>query len=204
MKTISKLAGLTAVGLLAGQAVPALAQTAGSQQVEVYGGELFGDDVTDRPVSGQTPKIDNDFTFGLRYGYNITDQLGLEASVGHTKNAVTHVTGGDIDIDLTTLDLNAVWNFKNSTPFVPYVLAGVGFASADLDRHITGTIDGQPVSIADDDTFTFNAGLGAKYYAKDNFFIRAEARYRYLDKVVDRFDQNLNTVETTLGVGYQF
>lgn len=84
------------------------------------------------------------------------------------------------------------------------MLAGVGYASADLDRSIVGTVGGQPVTIEDDQGFTLNAGLGAKYFITDNFLIRAEARDRYPDKVLDRFDDSLNTVETTLGVGYRF
>ncbi len=62
----------------------------------------------------------------------------------------------------------------------------------------------QAVSITDDDGFTLNAGVGAKYFATEHLIIRAEARYRYVDKVVDRFDNSLGTVETTLGVGWQF
>jgi len=204
MKTMMRMAGVAAFGTLALQAVPAMAQEAGSQEVHVYAGALFGDDVTDRVISGQRPKLDDDVTFGLRYGYNVTDNFGLELSAGHTPTSLTRVPGGDIDLDLTTIDLDAVWNFKTGTRFTPYVLAGVGYGFADLDRRIVGTVGAQPVSIADDDGFTLNAGVGAKYYATDRFVIRAEARYRYLDKVLDRFDDSLNTVETTLGVGYQF
>jgi opacity protein-like surface antigen len=204
MKMVKRLAGVAAVGVLGLQALPALAQDAGKQEVSVYAGALFGDDVTDRPISGQTPKLDDDFTYGLRYGYNVTDQLGVELSVGESPNSVKNVAGGDVDLDLTTFDVDAVWNFRNSTRLYPYVFAGVGYAIADLDHRITGTVGGQPVSITDDSGFTLNAGVGAKYQATDHLFLRAEARYRYLDKVVDRFDDSLNTVETTLGVGWQF
>jgi outer membrane beta-barrel protein len=207
MKTMKRLVGVAALGTLALQAVPALAQGApgaGKQEIDVYAGQLFGDDLTDRQVSGQTPQLDDDITYGLRYGYSITDALGIEISAGRSQSSVTNLTGGDIDLDLTTVDLDAVWNFNNGTRFHPYVLAGVGYASADLDRPIVGTVNAQPVTIKDDQGFTLNAGLGAKYFITDNFLIRAEARYRYLDKVVDRFDDSLNTVETTLGVGYRF
>jgi outer membrane beta-barrel protein len=204
MKTMKRLVGLAAVGTLALQAMPALAQEAGTHEVHAYAGELFGDDVTDRAISGQTPELDDDITFGLRYGYHITDALGIEMSAGRTPTSVTNVAGGDIDLDLTTLDVDAVWSFRNGTRFYPYVLAGVGYATADLDRRIQGTVGAQPVSLADDEGFTLNAGLGAKYLLTDHLLLRAEARYRYLDKVVDRFDDSLNTVETTLGVGWQF
>jgi outer membrane beta-barrel protein len=205
IKTLAKgLAGVAAVSALALQAMPATAQEAGKQEVDVFAGALFGDDVTDRAVSGQTPKLDDDLTYGLRYQYHITDPFGIELAVSHSPGAVTNLAGGDVDLDLTTLDVDAVWNFKNGTRFSPYVLAGVGYASADLERNILGTVGGQPVSISDDEGFTLNAGFGAKYFITDKFLVRAEARYRYLDKVVDRFDDSLNTVETTLGVGYQF
>jgi outer membrane beta-barrel protein len=204
MKMVKRLAGVAVVGALALQAVPALAQEAGKQEVHVYAGELFGDDITDRAISGQTPKLDDDITFGLRYGYNITNALGVELSAGRTPTSVKNLAGGDVDLDLTTLDLDAVWNFNNGSRFYPYVLAGVGYATADLDRRILGTVGAQPVSITDDNGFTLNAGIGAKYLATDHLILRAEARYRYLDKVVDRFDQSANTVETTLGVGWQF
>ena len=204
MKMIKRLAGVAAVGVVALQAVPALAQEAGKQEVSVYAGALFGDDLTSQAISGRTPKLDDSFTYGLRYGYNFTDQLAIEASLGESPSKVKNLAGGDIDLDLTTFDVDAVWNFRNGTRFTPYAFAGVGYAFADLDRSILGTVGTTPVSIKDDDGFTLNAGLGARYQATDHLFLRAEARYRYLDKVVDRFDDSLNTVETTLGVGYQF
>jgi opacity protein-like surface antigen len=104
--------------------------------------------------------------------------------------------------------VDAVWNFRNSfgntSRLYPYVFAGVGYAIADLDRRIVGTVGITPVSIADDNGFTLNAGVGARYDATDRIFVRAEARYRYMDKVLERFDNSLNSVETTLGVGYRF
>jgi opacity protein-like surface antigen len=87
---------------------------------------------------------------------------------------------------------------------VPYVLAGVGYATADLDDPIPGTVNGQPVSIEDDGGFTLNAGVGAKYFATDRVLVRLDLRYRYLDGVVDNLDDSLNTFETTLGLGWRF
>jgi outer membrane beta-barrel protein len=205
MKVSWKVTGLAAAGALLMNAVPAFAQVkAGSQSVEAYAGALFGDDVTDVRLSGQQPKLDDDVTFGLRYGYNFTENWGIETSLGLSPTKVTNLTGGDVDLDLWTLDVDAVYHFNPAGRFVPYVLAGAGYASADLDRDLTGTVNATPVAIRDDNGFTLNAGVGAKYFATDNLVFRLEGRYRYLDKVVDRFDDSLNTFETTLGVGYQF
>ncbi len=206
MKVDWKVLGLAGVGsLVLLNTAPASAQVkAGSQEVDAYAGELFGDDLTDERISGTKPKLDDAVTFGLRYGYNFTDAWGLEASLGYSPNKVKGLTGGDVDLDLTMLDLDAVYHFNLGNRFVPYVLAGVGYASANLDHDLQGSVNGQPVTIRDDSGFTLNAGVGVKYFATDNLYFRAEGRYRYLDKVVDHFDRSLNTVETTLGVGYQF
>src|SRR5262245_22855939 len=205
MKALLKIAGLAGIGALLANAVPASAQVqAQSQEVEAYAGALFGDDLTDVRISGQRPKLDDDIAFGLRYGFNVTDAWGLEASLGYSPNKVTNLAGGDVDLNLWTLDLDGVYHFTQLGRVVPYVVAGVGYASADLDRDLVGTVNAQPVTIRDDDGFTLNAGLGAKFFATDHLLFRVEGRYRYLDKVVEHFDHSLNTFETTLGVGYQF
>lgn len=204
MKTMMKLAGAAAVGLLSAQALPALAQEAGKQEVHVYGGALFGDKITDVDLSGRRPELDDKATFGLRYDYNVTDAFGIELSTGWSPNNVTKLAGNDVDLDLYTLDLDAVWNFSNGSALTPYLLAGVGYAKADLDRPLVGVARGQAVTLNDDDGFTLNAGLGLKYALTEHLVLRGEARYRYLDKVVDRFDHQLNTFETTVGLGWRF
>jgi outer membrane protein len=203
MNTNKTLAGVAAIGVLALQGLPATAQEAGTQEVHAYGGVLFGDDVTDRPISGRTLELDDDATFGVRYAYNLTDSLGLELSLGHSPNSVIGL-GRDVDLNLTTLDADAVWNFNTGSRFVPYVLAGIGYAAADLDGNLQGVVGGQAVSIGDDEGFTANAGVGLKWLATEHLIVRAEGRYRYLDKVLNRFDDSSNTVETTLGIGWRF
>lgn len=202
---LKRVVGLAAVGALALNAAPAVAQVeANSQEVHAYGGQLFGDDLTDTTISARTPKLDDDLTYGVRYGRNFTSNWGIELSLGQSASSVTELAGGDVDLDLTTADVDAVWHFNSGSRFVPYVLAGLGYASADLDAPIRGTVNGGAVSIEDDSGFTLNAGVGAKYFANDRFLVRFEARYRYLDGVVDNFDDSLNTFETTLGVGWKF
>ena len=84
MKFEWKLMGLTGIGALTLlQAMPASAQVkARSQELDAYAGELFGDDLTDTRISGHKPKLDDDVTFGVRYGYNFTEAWGIEATLG--------------------------------------------------------------------------------------------------------------------------
>ena len=49
-----------------------------------------------------------------------------------------------------------------------------------------------------------NAGVGLVYYVSDHFLVRADARYRYIDKLVDRYADWLEAPEATFGVGWQF
>ena len=89
MKVLLKVTGIAAAGALLLNALPASAQVqAGSQEVEAYAGALFGDDLTDVRISGQQPKLDDDVTFGLRYGYNFTENWGIESSLGFSPNVV--------------------------------------------------------------------------------------------------------------------
>jgi outer membrane beta-barrel protein len=205
MMTKKTFIGLATIGMLGSNALPAMAEvTANSQEVHVYIGETFGDDVTDRRISGRMPELDDAVTFGVRYGYNFTQAWGLDFSLGRTNTSVTKLAGRDVDLDLTTFDADAIYHFNGSS-FVPYVLAGIGYVSGDLDRPITGTAPGVAVvRIDDDNAFTFNAGVGAKWLVSDQVSLRLDLRYRYLDKVVDRLDDSLNTFETTLGVGFNF
>ena len=65
-------------------------------------------------------------------------------------------------------------------------------------------INGRPVVLTDSNGFTANVGIGAKYYMTNNLFVDFQTRYRYLNRLVNNSNQNLNTAETTLGIGWRF
>lgn len=205
MSKKTNVVGMAVAGVLLLGAVPVLAQeSAGSSEVSVYAGALFGDDLTKDAVSGSVPKLDDDFVAGLRYAYNFTPNFALEGSFGYNPNKVTRLVGNDVDIDVYTADINAVWNFETGTRLTPYVTAGVGYAFADLDKPLAGTVGTRPVSINDDEGVTLNAGGGLKYNLTDRFLVRLDARYRFIDKLVDQVDDSLHGGEVTLGLGYRF
>jgi outer membrane beta-barrel protein len=205
MKTPGARFGLVAIVAVMLRGVPALAgEQAGTQSIEIYGGELFGDNLTDAPVSGRTPRLNDNATFGARYNYNITDMWGMQLSGGYSPNRAARVTSGSNNLGLTTVDLDAVWNITPQYPIVAYVLAGGGYAWANLDGPIEGVINGRSVVLTDSNGFTANVGIGAKYYVTNTLLIDLQARYRYLNRLVSNSNQNLNTAETTLGIGWRF
>jgi outer membrane protein W len=202
--------GLVAVGLAALRGEPAAAQnSSGSQDVQMYVGEMFGDRLTDTPLSGSTPRMNDNVTFGGRYTYNFMRQLGVQLSAGYAPTRAAHVASGDSDLGLTTVDLDAVWYFipdysLAGHTFAAYTEAGVGYAWAHLNHELFGFAGTRPALLTDSNGYTANAGLGAKYYLFDNFFLDFDARYRYLSRLTSDYGKGLNTAQTTLSLGYRF
>ena len=198
----SVLAAMAAAAL---QGAPAVAQEqAHTQSVEIFGGELFGDKLTDAPVSGRNPRLNDDALAGIRYSYNFTDMWGAQLSSGYSWSRASRIQGGNNKLGVTTIDLDAVWNITPQFPFVAYALAGAGYAWANLDSPITGARNGGAVVLTESNGFTANAGIGVKYYVNSNLYIDALARYRYFDRLISDSNQHLNTTEATLGVGWRF
>jgi hypothetical protein len=79
IKYAAATSALSVVAALTLQSEPAVAQEqAGTQSVEIFGGEQFGDNVTDAPVSGRTPRLNDNAVAGARYNYNFTDMWGIQ------------------------------------------------------------------------------------------------------------------------------
>lgn len=202
--------GLVTLGVAALHSQAADAQSrAGSQDLQVYAGEMFGDRLTETPLSGRYPLLNDDVAFGGRYTYDFTDQWGVQLSAGYSPSRAARVSGGDSNLGLTTVDLDILWNIApgftwNGHALIPYTEAGVGYAWADLNHPLYGTIGATPVTLTDSNGYTANVGFGAKYYLTSSFFVDFDARYRYLSRLINEDGQGLNTAETTLSVGYQF
>ncbi len=177
---------------------------AGSQELGIHAGAIFGDDLTETNISGAQPELGNNIAVGLNYSYNLSRHFGLEGRYTFNPNKAEKTPTGEIDLDLHLVNLNAVFHVNPLDPFVFYGTAGVGWAFSDIDRGISGTVRGTPVTISDDDGLTFNAGIGLKWEVSQDISLRVDARYRYIDQLVDAREDQLNTVETTAGVAWVF
>jgi outer membrane protein len=202
--------GLVTLGVAALQGSPAHAQAhAGSQDVQIYAGEMFGDRLTETPLSGRYPLLNDDAVFGGRYTYGFTDQWGVQLSGGYSPGRVARLLEAEDNLGLTTLDLDVLWNVTPGFAWgghllLPYTEAGVGYAWAHLDHPLYGVIGTTPVALTDSNGYTANVGLGAKYYLTGHFFVDFDARYRYLSRLINSDAQELNSAQTTLSLGYQF
>jgi len=155
--------GLAALCAIALHGAAATAQEKSNhQEIQVYGGELFGDRVTETPIAGSTPRLDDNVTFGARYTYYFTDMWGLQLAGGYSPSRVAHAASGSSNFVLTTVDVDAVWNITPGYRIVGYTIAGVGYARANLDQAIRGTLGGQYIAISDSTSFTSGQPLRAR------------------------------------------
>ncbi len=194
--------GITAVGQ------QAIAAEAG-QELEVYAGASFGDRIVDFPATGNAMELDDDATFGARYTFWNGSRFGLQLAGGITPTTIQYTQGGNTDVDVYTFDANVVVDLTpqltvGGHKLQTYAAIGAGYAFADADGPIVGTVGSTVETLDDDGGFTANAGLGAKLYFTDSLYAGLDARYRYIDKLVKTNGRDLSTIETTLSIGYRF
>ncbi|MFQ5768331.1 MAG: porin family protein [Acidobacteriota bacterium] len=205
----TKVGGILVTALILSVGPAAAQIEKGQNEAGVYVGGILGDDLTNSSPGGaaMTPELDDDVVFGVRWGYNFNQRWGLDVSAGYIPGTAQSVppgmgisASGEVDIDVFLFDVDGVFYFNPDSRAAIYVLAGIGFASGDLDAPLP--LGGMLVQ--DDSGITANAGVGAKFFITDHFLIRVEARYRFIDSLVDQFDDSLNTGEGTVGASWVF
>ncbi|WP_168059000.1 outer membrane protein [Candidatus Manganitrophus noduliformans] len=193
------IATLFTAGLAAAEIRP------GSREFGIHAGAFFGDDLTDQSILGRRPELDDAFVLGAHYLYHPTMALGVEGRYTFVPSEVKNAPGGGSDMNVHLLDLNLHWNANPRDPINYYLITGIGWARGDLDGDIIlGSVAGVPARISDDSGFTYNVGLGAATQMTERISLKAEGRYRYIDRLVDRFEESLNTWEATVGIGWGF
>lgn len=163
---IRKMAGIAACTMLL-QAGAALAENrAETVTLAPYvGGYTFegNQDVKTSPV------------FGLRLGYNLTDNWALEGVVDYLK---ADLEGGG-DIEMLRYGGDLLYNFMPKSSLVPYLAVGFGGFTID-DSKTRGIV---------------NYGGGVKWFMTDNVALRADVR-----GLSYSFSNTYTNVEYTLGL----
>lgn len=130
--------------------------------------------------------LENSPIFGIRAGYNFTENWGAEARFGYV--LAEHRAANYPEADVYSFGIDALYHFNPSGSFVPYLAAGVGGIHHNYPANGPGYYP----------EYAFNAGLGFKQFVADNVALRADARYIRLP------DDKLNNLEYTVGVTFQF
>ncbi len=127
---------------------------------------------------------------GWKFG-QLRMELGLDFS-GHDVDTIHVNSDGGLGARLGTVSLNgasanpsgsvhiidgmvnAAWDFRTGTPFVPYIGIGVGMAHVSLDNF---AVAGRPLSNSSDTVFAYQPMVGVRYHVTDAIAIGAEYRY---------------------------
>jgi outer membrane beta-barrel protein len=159
---------------------------AGSFEVSPFVGYSFLD---------KDHNLDNAPVYGLRLGYNITSNFGIEG-VGEfsTSNvddkAASQSKEGQftspIDgVDITTYHLDLLYHFMPESDFNPFLVAGYGA------NHYSPEINSKNMSV-------ISFGVGAKYWMAEHIALRVDLR----DNMV--YDEQFHNLEATVGVVFAF
>ncbi len=186
----------------------ALADTA-SHDLQIYAGEIFGDRLTSIPLTGRYPVLNDNATFGARYTYGLSRRFAVQLEAGYSPGRASRLAVGDSSLDLTTADLDMLFNVaptltEGGRRVVLYTELGAGYAWMNLHHPLLGSTGSAPVLLTGRNDYTANVGMGAEFYLTANFFVDFDVRYRYISRLVNRYNHELNTAETTLGTGYAF
>ncbi len=163
----------------AGLSTAALAQVReGTVEISPFAGYLFGGEFS----RGSTDlfdfrvEADDDATYGIRLGFNLTDNFEMEFQASRTESAFVSdddddLFGGDGDSfgDLT-IDYYmgyGTFNFGHGRA-VPYITVGAGVANLDPD--VTGS------NAQSDTRFTGSLGAGVKVFVNPHFGFRFDGR----------------------------
>jgi outer membrane protein OmpA-like peptidoglycan-associated protein/opacity protein-like surface antigen len=159
----------------------------GDFELGVYGGFGWVDD------HGIYHPKDNEL-FGARLGYFVSRHFGLEAMGQRMPTKMDEdlfsPSIGDAEMHFNSYRLNGLLNFLSSERFRPFITAGGGYESFDVEG-FTDTKD-----------FGWNAGAGFRWYLTPAVNLRADGRY--VSTKIDELDETDSNIEATLGLGLTF
>ena len=167
--------GIVVSAAIAASALPVMAQSAGSVEVEAFAKRYFTDSM--RNLSDGT-------LVGGSLGYFLTDDVLLSTGLGTYKSIDSDITGESIDGRMGHVE--AVYHFGQGA-IRPYVSGG--FAHQELDQPFTSQRDRTTIAMA---------GVGVKNYLNDNFFVKAGVDALY------GLDHNNTEWQAGVGLGLNF
>ena len=177
---IALLAGLA----LAGISTPASAEGWG---FELFAGYFFPEE------------LDEDLTYGLRFGHRGAGNWGWEVA-GSWFDVADSAGLGDFDVDADLLHVDFSLNYHPGGGQF-YFFGGPGWVTADIND--VGDNDFE----ASDDAFTLHVGLGYEANVNDSFYIPFDARARWYELEgfgPDGGKDNQITYEASVGIGFRF
>ena len=124
--------------------------------------------------------LESSMDVGLRAGYHVTKNWGIEAYFHHALTENKSLAGNP-DVDLWGYGAEVLYHFMPDGKLVPFLAAGVGGAHYDGSG-----------GIGDRNKLTVDYGAGLKYSLMDDISLRADVRH--VIPLNDRYNDLLYTV----------
>jgi OOP family OmpA-OmpF porin len=174
-----RIAGLIAVLLLTTAGAAIAEQRAGAFTVSPFVGGYTFDGVQ---------RLETRPVYGLRLGYDITKNFGLELTGDYVSTKNTSARSGGTfgypqviakpgsNVNVYNYRLEGVYNFNAGGKFVPFVAFGAGGSTI---TDMQGTISSNPYyngRYKTNNDVTVNGGLGFKYFLAEDVALRADTR----------------------------
>jgi hypothetical protein len=161
----------------------------GTVEISPYAGYLFGGEFARGTTDLFDVRVeaDDDATYGIRLGYNLTDNFEMEFQASRTESAFVSDDDNDLfgtdgetfgDLTIDYYMGYGTFNFGHRRA-VPYITVGAGVARLDPD--IPGT------NARRDTRFTGSLGIGVKAFVNPHFGFRFDGR-GYATSLGDRDD----------------
>jgi len=123
-------------------------------------------------------KLETAPTYGLRLGYDLTKNLGIEAVGSYL---ATDGTRGNPSANAFSYRLDLLYNFLADGPLVPYLAAGGGGITIGHGSGFnTNPVNYLGYGNGRNTTGTADIGGGLKYYVTDSIALRGDARQLFV------------------------
>ena len=128
--------------------------------------------------------------YGLRGGYNFTDNLGLEAMFGYVPTETRSMAYVDRDVKVYRMGVDGVFNFTPNGPLVPFLSVGLGVTQMNTSS----------VGAPEHGRGMLNYGGGLKYFLTDTVAVRGDVKQSVFS---EGGDSRIN-MEYTVGLTFLF
>lgn len=175
---------LATSSLVAPTASAAIADNSGT--IEVFAGWYMPED----EIAGQNL---DDWTGGIRGGVNFTPHFLFQAGVQVFQTDYATIPG-NVNIDQWMVDVSFGWIATPERRATFLVYGGPGYTWTNFDF--------PTVKDVDDNEWSAHVGIGGILQAGQRFYIRPDARYRWIDGSDGAGDDSRGDWEATVGFGW--
>ena len=120
-------------------------------------------------LGGGTAEFDSGFSGEIGLGYDF-GSFRTEFSYNSTNTPLDGVT--DVDVDVKSFLLSAAYDWRSDKKWQPYIGAGVG--SSTIDLNLGATVGGTTLTAGDDNITTVKLKAGVNYEASEDIDVYGE------------------------------